>query len=221
MGTETAGGSSRDVGNDGLRRRGGDAAKGGHRQTTGTARSDDEFLLLAATSPVIDFCWLALSTPVCCLKRTNTLLARRWMQFPGVPAVPSDTDRSAYHAEHGIALARRQTGWNKIGEDETMQIRPGDLLIESVPAGTIPAGAKAKADNVLRYGESTGHAHRIVGDAVLYENADGTLFIRVGTGGAQHVHEDHGVVPLLPGEHYVSGQENYDPYAKAMRRVLD
>lgn len=97
----------------------------------------------------------------------------------------------------------------------------GDVLIRPVTA--IPAGATKSAKRVLAEGEATGHAHRLLedSDVEVYEDAKGTLWLRVGEGGAQVTHEEHGVRAIDPGVYEVGKQLEYDHFAEEAREVRD
>ena len=100
-----------------------------------------------------------------------------------------------------------------------MQYRHGDVFVERVAAEAIPAEAQIRRDGVVAYGEVTGHAHRVV-DGLLYEAADGTVYIEAETA-TTLTHEEHGVIPLPAGIYRVTQQREWDPYAEAARRVID
>lgn len=97
----------------------------------------------------------------------------------------------------------------------------GDVLIHEVQA--IPAEARPVVRRVLAEGEATGHAHRLLDDAdvEVYEH-EGTLFLRVGAGGAGLMHKEHGLGTLPPG---VLGEvgpvREYDHFSEEARAVRD
>ena len=97
------------------------------------------------------------------------------------------------------------------------QFRHGDLLIESVKE--IPASAKIRKNNVAAYGEVTGHSHAVL-DGVLYEDAQGTVYIRA-SAGTVITHEEHGQIALPEGDYIVTHQREYDPWEQAARQVMD
>ena len=104
-----------------------------------------------------------------------------------------------------------------------MIYRQGDVLLVTIRK-TMSKNAKPvprdRGRLVLAYGEVTGHAHAI--DDVLadlFEEHDGQMYLRVGTGGATLRHEEHGVMPLVPGTYRVIRQREYAP--GAIRRVAD
>jgi hypothetical protein len=106
-----------------------------------------------------------------------------------------------------------------------MQVRHGDLLVESIES--IPAGAREKQDNILAYGTATGHSHRLIGGTV-FEDYQGNMFVRAtNQGSLTHEKEggslsgDHNTIPLPAGNYAVIFQREFNPYENNMRRVQD
>jgi uroporphyrinogen-III synthase len=101
--------------------------------------------------------------------------------------------------------------------------RQGDVLI--VKVGELPANIKKAKDNVIIYGETTGHSHRVMGGAVVYDppqySGDGLLkLIEVGNKEkAQVVHEEHGTIDLSPGIYECRRQREYGE--NEIRYVMD
>jgi hypothetical protein len=109
-------------------------------------------------------------------------------------------------------------------KEHRMQFRQGDVLIAKTDR--IPDGlTEVPRDNgrvILAYGEATGHAHAVVGDAELL-GADiaemDRRFLRVLGEGAEVVHDEHDPIALPPGDYEVIGQREYQPEAPV--RVAD
>lgn len=95
----------------------------------------------------------------------------------------------------------------------------GDVTIK--PA-TIPSGLRTDRGRVLAYGEVTGHAHRLTeaSDGLLVE-VEGVLYLSVGQGGAEIIHEEHGAQVIPPGEYRIGAVREYDHFAEEARRVRD
>lgn len=93
----------------------------------------------------------------------------------------------------------------------------GDVIIESA---VIPAGAKETKRKVLAEGEVTGHAHRVTGDARLFELGD-RLLMRIGQGNAKVIHEEHKEITIPPGDYEVRKVIEYDHFAEEAREVQD
>ena len=96
----------------------------------------------------------------------------------------------------------------------------GDVLLISA---VVPAAAKPAGHNILARGEATGHAHRLAEatDGLLYEAADGTLYLRVGGAGATITHEEHRAITVPPGDYRVGRVQEYDHFAEEARQVRD
>ena len=95
--------------------------------------------------------------------------------------------------------------------------RQGDVLVAAV--NNIPDGlVEVPRDNgrlVLAYGEATGHAHVVDGEAVLLaadvaEMEDRFLHVERE---AQLVHDEHSALTLPPGDYRVTRQREYAPEA--------
>ena len=96
------------------------------------------------------------------------------------------------------------------------QFRHGDVYLEQV-ATPSHQGRIPRTSNILAEGEATGHAHRVTGDALLYE-LDGALYLRTG-GDTALVHEEHARIPLPTGTFRVTLQRQWSP--KGWHRVAD
>jgi hypothetical protein len=74
---------------------------------------------------------------------------------------------------------------------------------------------KAK-ENVLAYGEATGHSHRVTVD--VYEREDG---LREFSGSTRITHEEHKPIEI-PAGNWCSGiVQEYDHVSKKLRNVQD
>jgi hypothetical protein len=100
-----------------------------------------------------------------------------------------------------------------------MIIRHGDIVL--VQVSEIPIGLETSIDNVLARGEATGHAHRVQGAQVLLQNGTPAYIIVHAAEGASLSHEEHGVVPLVPGAYKILSQREFDPYDEVIRDVQD
>lgn len=101
------------------------------------------------------------------------------------------------------------------------QYRQGDVLVESVE--TIPEDAVQESSTgdrvILAYGEATGHHHAVplAHAAMLVLGAEKFLRVNERT---QLRHEEHGPIWLLPADHVVVIQREYDPSLMS-RTVVD
>ena len=90
--------------------------------------------------------------------------------------------------------------------------RQGDVLIAAIDH-EIPPDAAPRRDAVLDQGELTGHRHRVEvpATAEVFEDAVGTLFLRVVADQARIVHEEHGPIELERGVYRIWRQRAYSP----------
>ena len=89
-----------------------------------------------------------------------------------------------------------------------MYYRHGDVIIKK--SKTIK-GTKLKHLR-LAEGEVTGHCHQITkGDADLYMNEDGVMYLRVKSEKASLYHEEHTKIDLPKGDYQITIQREYSP----------
>lgn len=97
------------------------------------------------------------------------------------------------------------------------QYRQGDLLFilqEARPNAPL----EERPGSVIVAGEATGHAHRLLGGAILEDPSDGALYLDVPDAG-RVVHEERDALTLGPGLWRVVRQREYSP--EAIRTVRD
>jgi hypothetical protein len=100
------------------------------------------------------------------------------------------------------------------------QYRQGDVLIEHVPDGTIPAEAKVRKTTIVALGEATGHNHAFATNmgAQVLEVGD-NIFARLVVA-TPLTHQEHGVIEVMEvGEEVITIQREYTP--AEIRRVQD
>jgi hypothetical protein len=129
--------------------------------------------------------------------------------------------------KEGISLSSREGGeaivryQNQKGDEEMEPYRQGDILFK--PITKFPVSRKrlkVRKDGVVAYGEVTGHAHKVTGDATVFERAADKLLIDV-TGTAEVVHEDHKTIALPKGLYEVVRQRQHVPSTRRARFVGD
>ena len=96
------------------------------------------------------------------------------------------------------------------------QYRHGDVYLEQV-ATPSRKGRQYQPSNLIAEGEATGHAHRAVGDFLLYQLND-VLYLRARKNTAL-IHEEHARIPLPPGTFKVTLQREW--HAEGWSQVLD
>lgn len=98
-----------------------------------------------------------------------------------------------------------------------MLYQQGDVLIRSVDA--IPWGLKEREDGILAEGEVTGHTHRILGEAKLFESPLGEMYMDAPRR-IEVVHEEHKKIALPPGKYQVSIVREYDHFSDDLQRQV-
>src|SRR5574341_1002192 len=118
-------------------------------------------------------------------------------------------------------------------QERYVDLQQRDVIIRYRDAGkdvTLPATAKKLAPTdrgyVLALGEATGHLHRIAetwADQVeVWEDMDGTLYIKALAPAVPLTHEEHALMLLLPhriGKRVIVQEES--PFDEAARNVTD
>ena len=99
------------------------------------------------------------------------------------------------------------------------QLQQGDVNI--VKISELPKKCKAINTDIIREGEATGHAHRIVGsDFKLYQQGQ-LILARIMSGDCAIVHEEHKTIELSQGDYAFSPTVEYDHFAEESRMVRD
>ena len=112
-----------------------------------------------------------------------------------------------------------------------MIVRHGDVLLKKISEIPNKEAMKVKADNILEYGEVSGHSHQLTGDARAitvysdpntqqtadYVEIDATQLVNP----VELVHEEHNTIQLDPGLYEVVRQRELNPYDDAVRKVQD
>lgn len=102
-----------------------------------------------------------------------------------------------------------------------MQVRQGDLLIESVDKKYLKRKLTPLKTKVVMEGEATGHKHLIKGNATLYDDLQQNKIIEVLDADISIVHEEHNEIKLPKGVYKVTQQVEYDPYDRVSKYVED
>lgn len=105
----------------------------------------------------------------------------------------------------------------------------GDVALRPIKKINVPENAEMVENKVLAWGEVSGHAHVVTGDANCFL-IEGKMIVVVGSDGAKLEHmkfaskekADHGPLTLKANQTYeVLLQNEYNPFAGALERVLD
>ncbi len=109
----------------------------------------------------------------------------------------------------------------------TMQARQGDIFFKTVSKDNLPSKLKKKTDNILAYGEVTGHSHKIMSPSISemesFVDEKGDIYVLSPNEDIRIGHDEHDVITLPKNEWIcVSRQREYDPLAvEKERKVAD
>jgi len=93
----------------------------------------------------------------------------------------------------------------------------GDVIIEACEP---PPNLKRLPHLILAYGEATGHCHEVSGDATLYADAKGDLYLRANAP-VEVLHQEHRAQTLKPGSYRIRRVREYDHFEEEARAVQD
>ena len=88
--------------------------------------------------------------------------------------------------------------------------RHGDVLLEMVEEGKVVRGKKLD-HLVLANGEVTGHMHKVIGNAVLFQADKGDDMVLDVQEDSIVTHEEHGTKTLKKGTYRILRQAEYAP----------
>lgn len=98
----------------------------------------------------------------------------------------------------------------------------GDVILERIDK--LPKefkNFKKSKDGVLAYGELTGHLHQLQRDRFdLRIDEAGIKFLHV-LEPTPVKHQEHSPIIIPPGNYKIGIQQEYDPFAKRARQVMD
>jgi len=105
------------------------------------------------------------------------------------------------------------------------QARQGDIFFRVVSVPFVE-GMKRNSDNILAYGEVTGHSHRIMSPSISemesYVDSNGDIYVRSNDREITVGHDEHNVVTLPCGEWIcVSRQREYNYLESESSIVVD
>lgn len=100
--------------------------------------------------------------------------------------------------------------------------RHGDVVIKEVEK--LPRGLKKKADNVVAYGEATGHNHKLVeldlGTLDVFQGKDGKIYFTA-TQQVNIQHQEHKTITIDPGSFIIEIERERDPFLEQIKQVID
>lgn len=110
---------------------------------------------------------------------------------------------------------------------QNVKLQQGDVLIVDANIALVKKEVDnspnriSKHSGIIREGETTGHAHRIVGTDFEVLDIGGRILANIISGDCRIVHEEHGTIDLLPGEYEFLPVHEYDHFAEEARYVRD
>ena len=109
--------------------------------------------------------------------------------------------------------------------NKEFEYQQGDVLffkVDSLKENLKPVQPRNRG-YVLADGEATGHAHTICdcGNVEMYEDENGTLFLKVTEKKESVTHEEHNTVTIEPGIYEIGIVNEYDPDEEEIRKVRD
>lgn len=100
--------------------------------------------------------------------------------------------------------------------------RHGDVLIK--PIDKLPSNLTKKKDNILAYGEATGHNHQLVelelGSLEVYQSKEGKIYFRADKP-VQLQHQEHKTITIDPGSFIIDIERERDPFTENINKVID
>lgn len=111
---------------------------------------------------------------------------------------------------------------------EKAHYRHGDVMLQRVDDAALlkkisTSDSKAKSELTIALGEATGHHHTLYpvdGGSVRLVEVEGRRFIYVSAEYFLH-HQEHAEHRIAPGTYEILIEDEYDPFEKAMRKVVD
>lgn len=100
--------------------------------------------------------------------------------------------------------------------------RHGDVVIKEVEK--LPKELIRKSDNIVAYGEATGHNHKLaeleLGTLEVYQAKDGKIYFNA-TQPVTISHEEHKTITIEPGSFEIEIERERDPFLEEIKQVID
>lgn len=97
--------------------------------------------------------------------------------------------------------------------------RHGDLLIKELDQ--LPENLTQKQDNIIAYGEATGHHHQLTGKVTTYVDKTNNKIYFVAEDYVKLKHQEHKTINISEGNYEVIVEREYDYFAEAIAQVQD
>ncbi len=103
-------------------------------------------------------------------------------------------------------------------------LRQGDVPVLKVEGVTLPADAKVSSELTVALGEATGHHHTLYptveGSKIRHALIDGKIYFEITNEWVMR-HQEHNEGRIAPGVYKIGEEREYDPFAEAMKKVID
>jgi len=106
-----------------------------------------------------------------------------------------------------------------------MQARQGDIFFKTVSKDNLPSKFKKKTDNILAYGEVTGHSHKIMSPSISemesFVDEKGDIYVLSPNEDIRIGHDEHDVITLPKNEWIcVSRQREFDCLSSSREKIV-
>lgn len=106
-----------------------------------------------------------------------------------------------------------------------MQARQGDIFFKTVSKDNLPSKLKKKTDNILAYGEVTGHSHKIMSPSISemesFVDEKGDIYVLSPNEDIRIGHDEHDVITLPKNEWIcVSRQREFDALSSSREKIV-
>lgn len=96
----------------------------------------------------------------------------------------------------------------------------GDILIKPFkPKKNTLKKKHLKKNNIIAWGEATGHSHRVIGDHEIYDTGH-FMYLNAKTE-VEVRHEEHKPIKIPPGVYQLDGVREFNHFDREIRRVVD
>lgn len=103
------------------------------------------------------------------------------------------------------------------------QARQGDIFFKTIKKEDLPTNLKKRENNILAYGEVTGHSHKIMSPSISemqsFVDENGDIYVLSEHEDIRIGHDEHDVIVLPKNEWVcVSRQREFDPLSVAKEK---
>lgn len=105
------------------------------------------------------------------------------------------------------------------------QARQGDIFFKTIKKEDLPANLKKRDNNILAYGEVTGHSHKIMSPSISemqsFVDENGDIYVLSEHEDIRIGHDEHDVIVLPKNEWIcVSRQREFDALSSSREKLV-